>query len=146
MLLDRPGLIEVESATRVYQEGRTIDMVQPFFSVDFNRPGIDAILSPGGNYAVTRRRPRATGRRPSSRSLYDVRSGKSLPTGFGRGRLRHRRDLRRQPLGRLPGHLRGRHRRAATPLVVLRTCELGAARCSDVVPLATDEGMPILGS
>lgn len=144
VLLERSGLVEVESATKVYQDGRTIDMVQPFFSVDYRRPGIDAILSPGGNYAVTSS-PASNGTAPFRPLVYDVRSGKSLPTGFAAGDLATDVTFGDNHsvvyLVIYSGTIVAPH-----PLVVLRTCELGAPRCSDVLPLATDDGMPILGS
>ena len=144
VLLDRSGLIEVESATRVYQEGKSIDMVQPFFSVDFKRPGIDAILSPGGAYAVTSS-PASNGTPPFKPLLYDVRSGKSLPTGFAEDDFAIDATFGDNHsvvyLVIYAGDIVAPH-----PLVVLRTCELGAARCSDVIPLSTVDGMPLLGS
>ncbi|MEP9364674.1 hypothetical protein ABLE68_17035 [Nocardioides sp. CN2-186] len=144
VLLDRSGLIEVESATKVYQEGKSIDMVQPFFSVDYKRPGIDAILSPGGYYAVSSS-PANDGTPPFKPLLYDVRSGKSLPTGFAADDFAIDATFGDNHsvvyLVIYSGDIVAPH-----PLVVLRTCELGAARCSDVVPLSTNEGMPILGS
>ena len=43
-------LLDVESATRVFQlDGERIDMAQPFFNVNFVRPGAGAELSPGGD-------------------------------------------------------------------------------------------------
>lgn len=140
VFLDRDGLADVSSATRVYQTGSRIDIVQPFFSVSYLRPGVSPQLSPGGTYVLARPPgSRDPGYRPL---LYDARSGDSLETGFAEDEL---------TLGAAfgPNHtvsyfvVRAADLRAgsgleddADPLVVLRTCDIATAACYDVVPVA----------
>ena len=123
-------------------------MVQPFFSVDFARPGTGALFSPFGNYVLTSVRAASPGS-PSRPLLYDTRSGKRLPSGvsaderavdatFGDDStvlylVAQVADLRAGP--DLDGNV--------SPLVVLRSCEIGAISCTDVVPVQPGGSAPL---
>lgn len=133
-------LLDVESATRVYADGARIDMVQPFFSVDFQRPGVSAEFAPGGDLVLAR--PPGFDEGPYAPILYDARSGERLPSGIGPGELAV--DAAFGPDGTVDylvvqaadvgigPDIEGNDQ----PLVVLRTCVIATASCSDVVPLA----------
>lgn len=145
-------LADVESATRAYLVGSQIDMVQPFFNVDFVRPGVSAEFAPGGNVVVARPPGQEDG--PFSPLLYDARSGEQLPSGIGEGELAL--DASFGPDGTIDylviqaddygvgPDLEGNDQ----PLVVLRTCQLETSRqpldCDDVVPLARADEEPRL--
>ncbi|GAA1150083.1 sigma factor-like helix-turn-helix DNA-binding protein [Nocardioides aquiterrae] len=146
--LPDPGLVDVGTATRVYQQGRRIEMVQPFFSVSFVRRGEGAIVSPGGNFVLTRIPGPWTPGAPYTPLIYSTRSGDRLPSGiapdervvdaaFGSN---HEVDYLVANLSDLQGvDLDG----ARARLYVLRTCELEANVCSDVAPVrsAADRAM-----
>jgi hypothetical protein len=141
--LDRDGLIDVDAATRVYDAGQRIDMVQSFFSVSFERPGLGGELSPGGAYVLT-----TAIRPPHPPVLYDARSGKRLPTGlsgdeatidaaFGPNHTVHYLVTDRADVGAdVDGDTR--------PLVVLRTCDVGSTDCEDVIALTRPGERPLL--
>jgi len=146
--LPEPGLVDVGTATRVYQQGRRIEMVQPFFSVSFVRRGEGATVSPGGNFVLTRAPGPWTPGAPYTPLIYDTRSGDRLPSGiapdervvdaaFGSN---HEVDYLVANVSDLQGvDLDG----ARARLYVLRTCELEANACSDVAPVrsAADRAM-----
>jgi hypothetical protein len=73
-------LRDVRSRIRAFQlDGDTIEVVQSYFSVQFQLPGLDAELSPDGNLV-------ATGLPGTDRvALYDTRSGEALPDGVPAG-------------------------------------------------------------
>ncbi|GAW49337.1 MULTISPECIES: hypothetical protein [unclassified Nocardioides] len=79
--LDRQGLLDSSSATRVYGASGQVDMVQSFFSVHFVRRGEGAMLSAGGNYVLTRAPGAWTPGAPFRPLLYDARSGDRLVSG-----------------------------------------------------------------
>lgn len=138
-------LLDVESATRaVAVDDSSIDLVQPFFNVDFVRPGVSADFAPGGNVVVARRPGEEDG--PFTPLLYDARSGEPLPSGiadselaldaaFGPDGTIDYLVIRADDYGVGPD-LEGNDQ----PLVVLRTCTLETPQqpleCDDVVPLA----------
>jgi hypothetical protein len=74
-------LADVGSATRVYQRGDRIEMVQPFFSVSYTRRGRGATVSPGGNFVLSRAPGPWVPGAPYTPLLYDTGSGQRLPTG-----------------------------------------------------------------
>lgn len=146
--LGAPQLVDVAAATRVYQRGDRIEMVQPFFSVSFVRRGTGARVSPGGAYVLSREPGTAAGT-PFTPLLYDTRSGLLLDSGVARDErvvdaaFGARHDLtylvvRGADLG--GADLDGNRSR----LLVLRSCALpddgGAAECHDVVPVPTTGG------
>ncbi|MDF1605501.1 hypothetical protein [Nocardioides sp. YIM 152315] len=141
--LVRRGLVDVESATRLYQEGRRIVMVQSLFSVEFARPGLGGTLSSGGTYVLTRRAdgdvaPVGDPYRPL---MYDARSGDRIRTGVGPGELavdaafgdNNTVTYLVAPAADLDGD----------PLLVLRSCTLGGD-CNDVAPVPTGTDRPLL--
>ncbi|WP_243059733.1 hypothetical protein [Nocardioides sp. SR21] len=151
-LLGPTVLLDVESATRAYALGPRIDMVQPFFNVDFVRPGVSAEFAPGGNLVVARPPGQEDG--PFAPLLYDARSGERLETGvagdelvldasFGPDGTIDYLVIRAEDYGAGPD-LEGDDR----PLVVLRTCELATTQqpmeCTDVLPLAQVDEDPLL--
>jgi hypothetical protein len=149
--LDRSGLLDAESATRVYAVagGARIEMVQSLFGVSFRRPGTGADLSPGGLFVLTRR-PGSSDNGPFVPMLYDARSGDLLPSGLDRGELAldatfgpHRTlaylVVRSDDLA-AGADLHG----DSVPLVVLRTCDLVDSTCHDVIPLARPGETPLL--
>ncbi len=79
------GLLAAASGTRVWQvDPTTITMVQPFFSLSFDRAGSGAQMSPDGNRVLTRTSGAGAGGAPGAVHLYDTRSGESLWTGLTR--------------------------------------------------------------
>ena len=143
-------LADVGSATRVYQHGHRIEMVQPFFSVSFTRPGQGAIVSPGGNFVLTSTSgsPVGTGA-PYTPQIYDTRSGDGVPSGVSAREVvvdaafgnNHEVDYLVAKVADLQGvDLDG----ARARLYVLRTCELEANVCSDVVPVRSAGDRPML--
>ena len=142
-------LADVASATRVYQRGRRIDMVQPLFSVSFLRPGEGAGVSPGGSYVTTRAPGPWEPGSPYVPLLYDTRSGDRMPSGvapdervvdsaFGvSGELLYLvanlADLQGATLDGDVG-----------TLLVLRRCDLESGRCSDVAPVRTQGSNALL--
>lgn len=151
-LLGPIGLLDVESATRAYALGSKIDLVQPFFNVDFVRPGVSAEFAPGGNLVLARSPGQADG--PFTPLLYDARSGERLESGvaddelaldasFGPDGTVDYLVIRAEDYGAGPD-VEGDDR----PLVVLRSCELETFQqpfeCTDVLPLAQVDEDPLL--
>lgn len=139
--LDRAGLRDVESATRVYQVGDRIDMVQGLFSVSFQRPGTGALLSPGGTFVLTRPGDVAPGT-PYRPLLYDTRSGKRMPLGLAPGE-----QVLDATFGdnyRLVYLVAPEPGAGSDALLVLRTCDLDVVACSDVTPVTQAEDTPLL--
>jgi hypothetical protein len=147
--LERNGLLDVDSATRVYGNGGRIEMVQSFFSVSFVRPGNGAMLSPGGAYALTRP-PRSPYDEPFRPVLYDTRSGERVPSGldpderaidaaFGPNHTVSYLVTREAELGGGPD-LDGN----SQPLVVLRSCDVASVACHDLIPLVRSGDRPLL--
>jgi hypothetical protein len=149
--LVRDGLVDVESATRLYQEGPRIDMVQSVFNVDFLRPGIGGMLSPGGTFVLTRSPgggPAGSGE-PFQALLYDARSGDRVVTGvrgdervvdaaFGDNNTITYLVVQASDLtggADLDGNV--------DPLLLLRTCTIGGG-CNDIAPVSTGTDRPLL--
>ncbi|MBB6629613.1 hypothetical protein H5V45_20005 [Nocardioides sp. KIGAM211] len=80
------GLVAAVQKTLVFQiSPRTIQIVQPFFSVTYAVPGDGAQLSPDAAYALTRR-PGSGGDDQFGRvRIYDARSGERAWTGLRAG-------------------------------------------------------------
>jgi hypothetical protein len=139
--LGQAGLVDVESATRVFQVGREVDMQQGFFNVAFTRPGVGGLLSPGGSFLLSRPDGGEPGA-PYRPLLYDTRSGKRLPVGL---------DGTEEVLDATFGdNYRVVYLVAPAPgsssddLLVLRTCDLDIAECSDVSPVGQSAERPLL--
>ena len=158
--LERDGLLDVASATRVYQvagldddgrpAGDRVEMVQSFFSVSFRRTGQGARLSPGGTWVLSRPPGAGDPGEPYRPVLYDTRSGDRLPDGlapdeiavdaaFGQTSdvvylVARTEDLAAGP--DLAGNL--------SRILVLRTCQLEPTTCSDVAPVLRPGGHPML--
>jgi hypothetical protein len=147
--LPESGLTAVGSATRVYQHGRRIEMVQPFFSVAFTRRGEGATLSPGGNFVLSRVPGPWVPGSPYTPLIYDTRSGARLPSGIAPDERvvdaafgdHDRVDYLVANLADLQGvDLDG----ARSRLYVLRSCTLDTHVCSDVVPVRAAGDRPML--
>jgi hypothetical protein len=147
--LPEGDLADVGSATRVYQRGSRIEMVQPFFTVSFIRPGEGAVVSPGGNFVLTHA-PGASGvpGSPYTPRIYDTRSGDRIPSGVSSHEVvvdaafgnNHQIDYLVADVSDLQGvDLDG----ARARLYVLRTCELEANTCSDVAPVRSAADRPL---
>lgn len=149
--LDRSGLADVQSATRVYQLNRRIDMVQSFFSVAFQRPGTTAQLSEAGILVLTKQPGRGVAEgQPFRPIVYDARSGDQKPSGvseeeravdatFGRNNtvvylVAQVADL--DGGSDLDGNV--------DPLLALRSCDLETGRCTDVAPVQSGTDRPVL--
>jgi hypothetical protein len=150
--LQRDGLLDVESANRVYQlSSGPIEMVQSFFNVSYIRPGTGALVSPGGVLVLSKvTEPGAAEGHPFRPLLYDARSGDRKRTGIGAGERAV--DATFAPnntvvylvvqVGDLEGgsDLDGN----VDPLLVLRTCDLTGGRCTDVAPVQSGTDRPVL--
>ena len=147
MPLDRSGLLAVTSGAQAYAVDGGIEMVQSFYSTAFVRPGTGAVISPGGNFVLSRA---GDGSAPFRPLLYDARSGERLRSGLSAGELaldatfgpNHTASylvVPRADVGSAPD-LDGN----STPLVVLRTCDLAPVVCHDVIPLARPGEKPLL--
>jgi hypothetical protein len=158
--LEQSGLLDVASATRVYQvggldsdgrpTGDRVEMVQSFFNVSFRRVGEGARLSPGGTWVLSRSPGAGTPGDPYRPLLYDARSGDRLPNGLRPGEVAvdaafgQQNDVtylvaRTEDLAAgadLGGNL--------SPVLILRTCQLEPTTCSDVVPVPRPGGHPML--
>ena len=147
--LERNGLLDVDSATRVYGGPGRIEMVQSFFSVSFGVPAPAPSSRPAAAYVLTRQ-PGSSDDEPFAPVLYDARSGQRLPLGLDPDELAI--DAAFGPnytvsylVIRTVGVDHERHLDGnARPLVVLRTCDLGSADCHDIIPLARAGEQPLL--
>ena len=81
VLVDIPrDLLDVRSRIRAFQlDQKAIEVVQSYFSVQFQLPGLGAELAPDGNIVATRL--------PGTDqvAVYDTRSGEALPNGVPDG-------------------------------------------------------------
>jgi hypothetical protein len=144
------GLLAAASGTRVWQvDPTTITMVQPFFSVSFDRAGSGAQISPDGNRVLTRTSGR--GGAADAVHLYDTRSGEPLWTGLtGRDApiaatlgpetevtylLAYRDDESRRDAF---------VRQSSSSPVELRTCDHEARRCRTVAQIPLVGAAPVL--
>lgn len=139
--LDRAGLVDVEAATRVYQVGDRIEMEQGIFSVSFVQPGVGALLSPGGTFALSRPSGAEAGA-PYRPLLYDTRSGERMPRGLGPGDWVQ--DATFGDNYRLVYLVAPDAEADPDDLLVLRTCDLDVAQCADVTPVTQVEERPLL--
>jgi hypothetical protein len=149
--VERTDLLDVESATRVYQLAGRIEIVQSFFNVSYVRPGVGARLSAGGALVLSKAAgPGVATGRPFRPLVYDARSGHRLPSGvaaderavdatFGR---EHTIVYLVTQVADLVGgsDLDGRR----DPLVVLRSCDASSGECNDVTPVASGTDRPLL--
>ena len=145
--LPRSGLIAVTSGAAAYAVDGGIEMVQSFYSSSFVRPGTGAVISPGGNFLLSRAGDGAVPFRPL---LYDVRTGERKRSGISADELaldatfgpNHTVSYLVAPRADLSGapDLDGN----SAPLVVLRTCELSPLVCHDTIPLARQGEKPLL--
>jgi DNA-directed RNA polymerase specialized sigma24 family protein len=149
--LERTGLLDVESANRVYQVGGSIDMVQSFFNVSFARPGTGAFISPGGVLVLSKAPgPGVAEGRPFRPLLYDARSGARKPSGVGVGERAVDAAFSRNntaiyfvaQVADLAGgfDLDGN----IDPLLVLRTCDMDSGKCTDLAPVQSGADRPVL--
>jgi hypothetical protein len=146
------GLLAVAGGTRVWQrDPATIRMVQPFFSLSFDRSGTGAEMSADGNRVLTHTFGRGEGRSFGTVHLYDTRSGDRLWTGLTRNDV---------PIDATLGpetevsYLITRHaeqpqhdgylRQSSAPAYELRTCDHEAHRCRLVTRLAHLGMTPVL--
>lgn len=145
----RPGLADVESATRVYARGGRVLAVQPFFSVSHRWRGSAPMLSPGGSVVLAAGPGDAPGR-PFRPRLFDTRSGERLPSGLdtdevavdvtfsGSGMLTYLVTRAADLAG--GSDLDGNN----DPLLVLRVCQVGIAECTDRAPVPSGSDQPML--
>lgn len=153
--LERTGLLDVESANRVYQAGGpaggSIDMVQSFFNVAFVRPGTGALISAGGVFVLTKAPgPGVAEGRPFRPLLYDATSGSRKPSGVGVGERAVDAAFSRNntvvyfvaQVADLVGgsDLDGN----VDPLLVLRTCSTDSGGCTDLAPVQSGTDRPVL--
>lgn len=145
---ERTGLLDAESGSRVYADARGIEIVQLVFSVAHLRAGTGALLSPGGNFVLSRA---GDGSVPFRPLLYDARTGERMRSGLAAGELaldatfgpNHTVSYLVAPRSELgaPPAVDG----STEPLVMLRTCDLAPVVCHDVIPLARPGERPVLG-
>lgn len=153
--LERTGLLDVESANRVYQAGGSaggsIDMVQSFFNVSFVRPGTGALISAGGVFVLSKAPgPGVAEGRPFRPLLYDATSGSRKPSGVGIGERAVDAAFSRNntvvyfvaQVADLVGgsDLDGN----VDPLLVLRTCSTSSGACTDLAPVQSGTDRPVL--
>jgi DNA-directed RNA polymerase specialized sigma24 family protein len=149
--LERAGLLDVESANRVYQLGGSIDMVQSFFNVSFVRPGAGARISAGGVFVLSKAPgPGVAEGRPFRPLLYDATSGSRKPSGVGvRERAVDAAFSRNNTVvyfvaqaadlaggSDLDGNV--------DPLLVLRACSTESGSCTDLAPVQSGTDRPVL--
>jgi hypothetical protein len=150
--VEPPGLLAAAHGTRVWQvDPTTITMVQPFFSLSFNRAGSGAQMSPDGNRVMTRTSRAGEGGAAAAVHLYDTRSGESLWTGLTRRDvpiaaalgpetevtylLAYRDDESRR---------NAFVRQSSSSPVELRTCDHEARRCRLVAQIPLVGAAPVL--
>ncbi len=153
--LERTGLLDVESANRVYQAGGSaggsIDMVQSFFNVSFARPGTGAMISAGGVFVLSKvPGPGVAEGRPFRPLLYDATSGSRKPSGVGVSERAVDAAFSRNntvvyfvaQVADLAGgtDLDGN----LDPLLVLRTCSTESGSCTDLAPVQSGPDRPVL--
>ncbi|GAA4723488.1 hypothetical protein GCM10023350_02210 [Nocardioides endophyticus] len=149
--LERTGLLDVESANRVYQLDGSIDMVQSFFNVSFARPGTGALISAGGVFVLSKvPGPGVAEGRPFRPLLYDATSGSRKPSGVGVDERAVDAAFSRNNTvvyfvaqvadlvggSDLDGNL--------VPLLVLRTCATESGSCMDLAPVQSGPDRPVL--
>lgn len=146
------GLLAVANGTRVWQvDPTTITMVQPFFSLSFERPGSGAQISPDGNRVLTRTSRAGEGGAPAAVHLYDTRSGESLWTGLTRKDVPIAATLGPETeVSYLLAYRDDESRRDAfvrqssSSPVELRTCDHEARRCRVIAQIPLVGAAPVL--
>jgi hypothetical protein len=146
------GLLAVASGTGVWQLDPTrIRIVQPFFSISFDRTGAGAAISADGNRVLTHTFGAREGGSFGTVHLYDARSGKPLWTG-----LSHRDVPIAATLGPEdevsylvePRAERPRHddfvRQSSSSPYELRACDQESHQCRSVTQLPRVETTPVL--
>jgi len=150
--VDAGGLVDVASAVVLRQLGpRTLDVVQPFFSVDHRlRGSAGAELSPDGSYVLTR-----LGATPQDSTgavrIYDARSGAAVWTGLRRGdqvlaTSLGPGDLATYALAHRPDQPKAGEyvRMSFTGPYELRTCHLATHTCARLVRFPHTGALPVL--
>ena len=145
------GLLAVANGTRVWQvDPTTISMVQPFFSLSFERAGSGAQISPDGNRVLTRTSGSGQGGAARVR-LYDTRSGESLWTGLTRRDVPIAATLGPETeVSYLLAYRDDESRREAfvrqssSSPVELRTCDHEVRRCRAVAQIPLVGAAPVL--
>lgn len=142
-------LAGVASAVRVFQHGDHVEMVQPFFSVQFRREGQGASVSPGGSFVISRQPGPWEPGSPFIPLVYDTRSGERLPSGVASDEQVV--DAAFAELGVVTyfvvkvADLQGASLDGDTgTLLVLRRCDLESGRCSDLLPARGGPGRALL--
>ena len=144
------GLLAVANGTRVWQvDPTTITMVQPFFSLSFERAGSGAQISPDGNRVLTR--TSGVGQGGGRVRLYDTRSGESLWTGLTRRDVPIAATLGPETeVSYLLAYRDDESRREAfvrqssSSPVELRTCDHETRRCRAVAQIPLVGAAPVL--
>lgn len=148
--LARTALLDVASATRVYQKPVGIEIVQSVYGTSFDQPGAGAQLSPGGNFVLSRVPGAWVPGSPYRPVLVDARSGVRRPTGIGLGELVldatfgdgnevvylvvNVSDLSRA--AEVDGY--------DSRLMIVRSCALTTLECHDVAPVSQPGELPLL--
>ena len=150
--VEPPGLLAVANGTRVWQvDPTTITMVQPFFSLRFDRAGSGAQMSPDGNRVLTRTSRAGEGGAAAAVHLYDTRSGESLWTGLTRRDVPIAATLGPETeVSYLLAYRDEESRRDAfvrqssSSPVELRTCDHEARRCRVIAQIPLVGAAPVL--
>jgi hypothetical protein len=146
------GLLAVARGKRVWQvDPTTIRMLQPFFSVSFDRPGTGAEISADGTRVLTHTFGTGQGGSFGTVHLYDTRSGESLWTGLTRRDVPIAATLGPEtevsylvePRAERP-HNDDFVRQSASSPYELRTCDHEAHQCRSVTQLPRVETTPVL--
>jgi hypothetical protein len=126
-------------------------MVQPFFSLRFDRAGSGAQMSPDGNRVLTRTSRAGEGGAAAAVHLYDTRSGESLWTGLTRRDVPIAATLGPETeVSYLLAYRDDESRRDAfvrqssSSPVELRTCDHEARRCRVIAQIPLVGAAPVL--
>jgi hypothetical protein len=149
--VEPPGLLAVAGGTRVWQvDPTTIRMVQPFFSISFDRPGAGAQMSPDGTRVLTHSDRDGEGGTLGTVHLYDTRSGDPLWTGLTRqdipvaATLGPETEISYLIVNRDAVKLQGHLLQSSGAPYELRTCDHEAHRCRVITRLSRVEMTPVL--
>lgn len=150
--IDDEGLLDVAAGTRVGSvRDRRIDIVQPFFSVEYVRAGQGAQLSPDGLQVLTRTMSARVSGPFGPVVVYDARSGERMWTGLRRGDV-----VVAATFGPWDAVTYVIAQRAGEPQAVeyermsltgpyeLRTCQIQAHICSRVTTFPHTGALPVL--
>lgn len=148
----RRGLVDVVQKVQVFQlNRRTIQIVQPFFSVSYAVRGQGAQVSPGATYVLTRRPGTAGSDEFGTVRIYDARSGDRLWTGLRRQDVAVAASLgpddevhyviaREQDVPRSGEFVRS----SFSGPYELRTCHIGEQTCFTVAQFPHTGQLPVL--